>query len=373
VKAGECVLENCSRKLGVVFLFAISGFFIVQASDTILVSRDSREYFFYKDNNAGTQAKYNPGDFFINGGFGVWQFSENRKLSEVHYSAALSNTWETLRHPMYTIKQFGVKEWLTTEVIPTSLELKHGQYFPNYFLHVIGAGMQSRKMEEWYHYHNVPWSRLWSIVTMIGEHYFEEVIEDGGYRKTSVDPVSDTYIFNPLGILLFLNNDVCRFFSEKFSLNEWSLQPAFNFANGSLENMGQFYVAKFPLEHTRSWSVIAYFGMQELFGITRTFNEDKSFSVTGGVIVNSLSTVDISKSQKAYTANLRWSAGIFYDVKNSLLMSLVVTGAEHNRFRLNVYPGLFRIGPFAPGIFIDNTGEWAAGLSIKYCPLGAAL
>jgi hypothetical protein len=113
--------------------------------------------------------------------------------------------------------------------------------------------------------------------------------------------------------------------------------------------------------------------MQELFGITRTFTGEKSFSVTGGVIVNSLSTVDISQSQEAYTANLRWSAGVFYDVKNSLLMSLVVTGAEHNRFRLNIFPGLFRIGSFAPGVFIDNTGNWAGGLSVKYCPLGAAL
>ena len=137
--------------------------------------------------------------------------------------------------------------------------------------------------------------------------------------------------------------------------------------------MGQFYVAKFPLERTRSWSLIAYFGMQELFGITRTFCENKSLSVTGGVIVNSLSAVDISKSQKAYTANLRWSAGVFYDVKNSLLMSLVITGAEHNRFRLNVFPGLFRIGSFSPGIFVDNTGKWAAGISMRYCPIGVAL
>jgi len=137
--------------------------------------------------------------------------------------------------------------------------------------------------------------------------------------------------------------------------------------------MGQFYVVKFPLERTRSWNAIAYFGMQELFGITRTFEGEKSLSLTGGVIVNSLSATDISISQKAYTANLRWSAGVFYDVKNSLLVSLVISGADHNRFRLNVFPGLFRIGGFSPGIFVDNTGNWAAGVSIRYCPLGIAL
>jgi hypothetical protein len=357
-----------------IFLFVFPELIFAQIPDSVSHSKcTASTYFFYKDHDVGTQAKYNPGDFFFNGGFGVWQFNGNRKVFDFPYGSAASNTWETLRHPMYTIQQFGVKEWLTSEVIPSSLELKHGQYFPNYFLHGIGAGMQSRKMEEWYDYHGFRYPRLWSIVTMVCEHFFEEVIEDGGSRKTSVDPVSDMYIFNPLGILLFLNDGVCRFFSEKFSLNEWSLQPAINFNNGQLENIGQFYVAKFPLERTHTWGVIGYFGMQELLGITRTFNENKSLSITGGVIVNNLGEVDISKSQKAYTANLRWSAGVFYDVKNSLLMSLVVTGAEHNRFRLNVFPGLFRIGPFAPGIFIDNTGKWAAGFSIQYCPLGAAL
>ncbi len=336
-------------------------------------SADTTTYYFYKSLSFGSQAKYNPGDFFINGGFGIWQFCEDRKVLDVPWGNEWRTTWESLLHPVSAIKQFGVRNWLTTEIFPTSLELKHGQYFPNYFLHVLGAGMQSRKMEEWYRYHNIPYPRIASIVTMMCEHFFEEMIETGTRTGLSVDPVSDWYIFNPLGIILFMNNGVCRFFSNHFSLNEWSLQPAINFHNGQLENMGQFYVVKFPLESTHSWSIIAHFGMQELFGITRTFHGEKSISATGGVIVNNLHAVDISKKQNAYTANLRWSAGVFYDEKNSLLVSLVVSGAEHNRVRLNVFPGLLRIGNFSPGLFIDNTGEWAAGFSIRYCPLGAAL
>jgi hypothetical protein len=334
---------------------------------------DSISYYFYQPLTYGTQAKYNPGDFFINGSFGIWQFNGDRTILNIPIKAELNNTWASLTHPMKAIEDFGVQEWLTSEVIPTSFELKHGQFFPNYFLHVIGAGMQSRKMEEWYEYHNVPFPRLLSIITMFSEHFFEEMIEDGGTRGLNEDPVSDMYIFNPAGILLFSNDNVCRFFSDKLSLNEWSLQPAINFRTGRLENMGQFYVAKLPLEQTHTWSAIAYFGMQELFGITRKFSEEKSVSVTGGVIVNSLSAAGISTSEKSYTADLRWSAGVFYDVKNSLLMSLVATGAEHNRLRLNVYPGLLKIGSFAPGIYVDNTGVWSIGMSIRYCPIGAAV
>lgn len=247
---------------------------------------DSSGFFFYQPITYGTQGKYNPGDFIINGGFGIWQFSDDRKILNVPIDAEWRNTWASVTHPMEAIENFGVQEWLTSEVIPTSFSLKHGQFFPNYFTHLIGAGMQSRKMEEWYEYHNVPFPKLASIITMMSEHFFEEMIEDGGNRGINEDPVSDMYIFNPAGILLFSNDNVCRFFSYELSLNEWSLQPAINFRTGRLENMGQFYVAKLPLEQTHTWSAIAYFGMQELFGITRTFSEERSVSVTGGVIVS---------------------------------------------------------------------------------------
>jgi len=137
--------------------------------------------------------------------------------------------------------------------------------------------------------------------------------------------------------------------------------------------MGQFYVVKLPLERTHTWSLISTFGMNELFGISRKFNGGKSLSLTGGVIINSLTDAYISQNQQSLTATLRWSAGIYYDVNNSLLTSLIVTGADHNRLRLNVYPGLLKIGSFSPGIYVDNTGVWSMGMSIRYCPVGAAV
>jgi hypothetical protein len=81
----------------------------------------------------------------------------------------------------------------------------------------------------------------------------------------------------------------------------------------------------------------------------------------------------VSQSQKAYTASLRWSAGAFYDVKNSALISFSVSGADHNKLRLNVYPGIVKIGPLSPGFFLQNTGEWVVGISVRYFPLGASV
>jgi hypothetical protein len=334
---------------------------------------DSLPYYFFQPYDFGTQSKYNPGDFFFNGGFGVWQFAGTQNVFTLPYVESFKGTGQSLLHPIKAIRQFGVEDWFFSEICPRSFEMKHGQFVPNYFLHLLGAGMQSRKMEEWYRYHNVPLPRVWSIVTMTAEHYFEEMVENGGSYALNKDPVSDFYIFNPAGILLFLNEGVCRFFSKKLILNEWSLQPSINFRTGKLENGGQFYVAKLPLGRTQEWGLVSYFGMQEMFGVTRTFRGNRSFSIMGGPIVNNLLDASVSESQKAYTASLRWSVGAFYDIKNSALVSLSVSGADHNKLRLNVYPGLLRIGGFTPGFFIQNTGEWVTGISVRYCPLGVSI
>jgi hypothetical protein len=242
-----------------VFIFTVSA---LSWSSPARAIPDSQRYYFYQPYDFGSQSKYSPGDFFLNGGFGVWQFAGTQKLSEFPYIESFKGVGNDLLHPIKAIQDFGTEEWFFSEIVPRSFEITHGQFVPNYFLHLLGAGMQSRKMEEWYRYHGVPFPRLWSIVTMTAEHYFEEMIENGGNQSFNKDPVSDFYIFNTAGILLFFNETVCRFFSEKFILNEWSLQPSLNFRSGKLENGGQFYVAKIPFGPTHSWAVSGYFGMQ---------------------------------------------------------------------------------------------------------------
>jgi hypothetical protein len=383
--SGSVTMPKYMQTIFIAFLILI-GSRTTGAGTTADSSAGLHDYF-YHPYTFGSQGKYNPGDFFINGGFGVWQFAGTQNVFNLPYGDDFRSTWESITHPIKAIKDFGVENWFFSEICPRSFEMKHGQFIPNYFLHMLGAGMQSRKMEEWYRYHEVPLPRLWSIATMLSEHFFEEMVENGGKRGISEDPVTDYYIFNPAGILLFLNEDICRFFSEKLVLNEWSLQPSINVRTGKLENAGQFYIAKLPLGCTQVWGLAAYFGMQEMFGVTRTFGDDRTISILGGPIVNNLLDANVSQSQKSYTASLRWSAGVFYDVKNSCMVSLSMSGADHNKLRVNCYPGLFRIGPFSPncypglfrigpfspGVFVENTGEWVAGVSVRYCPLGISV
>jgi hypothetical protein len=37
---------------------------------------------------------------------------------------------------------------------------------------------------------------------------------------------------------------------------------------------------------------------------------------------------------------------------------------------LNVYPGVFKLGPFSPGLFVSGSKEWVFGMTVQYVPLG---
>jgi hypothetical protein len=335
---------------------------------------DSTGYYFYKGYDYGTQANYNPGNVIINGGYGIWQVwpnSMNRQVVATPYRQWWRNTWRNIRNPFATIERFGLKRFLETEIYPSSLKINDSPCVPNYFLHGIGAGMHYRETAEWFQWHGFAHPRAWSFASMYAYHLLSEVVENNGSTALSVDPVADLYIFDPLGIALFSSDRVCRFFSEKLELSEWSLQPAYNARTGNLENMGQFYIIRWPLVHDKRWSLLVHGGLHGMAGLSRRFPDGRSYSLAGGLVVEDLRTADQGGPGLAKTATTTWTAGFFYDRNNSLLLSLTGSVIPHNRLRLNVYPGLLRLGKLSPGLFLCDTGEWAFGLSLRWCPVMA--
>lgn len=337
---------------------------------------DERPYFFYRALPYGTQAAYNPLNVVINGGYGILQIpgyeEHGRRVSSYNYREWGEDVWETAGHPIKTLDAFGWKPFLTEEVIPSTLSMNNNQWVPNYFLHGIGAGMHFRKTEEWYRYHLFPHPRLLSLSTMTAYHVLSEVVENRGNKELTVDHLADLLIFDPLGILVFCHDGACRFFSEKLQLQEWSMQPAIDLRTGNLENMGQFYVVKYPVSRDSTWFAMVHFGLHGTAGFTRRFSDGKALSLTGGFMVENLLRAEQEGEGRALKAVLTWRAGAFYDRNNSLLFSLMLAGIPESRVRVNVYPGLLRLGPFSPGLFVSGTKEWAAGASVSYAPLGVA-
>jgi hypothetical protein len=360
------------------FTISICFFFLtVPLSSSIEASSaDTSQFFFYKPYGYGSQAAFNPLNVVINGGYGIWQIAtqlSDRRIFKLDYYNSSRYLWDDIKDPVKTVHQFGAKRFFLTEVIPSSWDVNNQQYFPNYGLHLIGAGMLSRKTEEWFHYYGVPGARYWSIATMIAYHYLSEMIEFGAYPHLTVDPIADLYIFDPLGILLFMNNGVCQFFSEKVHMAEWSLQPAYNFRTGNLENMGQFYIYKFPFTRDHRWSLFGRSGLHEMAGFSRMIRENGCISVAFGAGVENIVRSNQEGPGLSQTASWMWSAAAFYDIKNSLVASLTMTGMPQDRMKINIYPGLLRVGAFSPGLFFAWSHEAVIGINMRYCPLGASV
>ncbi len=344
-----------------------------------LVGADSiPTYYFYHDLPYGSQANFNPANVIINGGYGILQIpyetddKYTRKILDFPYDDWGRNVWQTIRHPLRTIDEFGWGRFINTEVLPFKLKENNNAWVPNYFLHLMAAGMLSRETEEWYRHQGLPWPRIWSVATMAVYHGLSEIVENRGFDGVTVDHLSDLYIWDPLGILLFTNDRVCRFFSRTLNLAEWSMQPAYNLKSGNLENMGQFYVIKYPFTHDRKWQVMAHFGLHGMAGISRRFASGDALSAAAGFMVEDLVPTDPDQEEKVNKGVLTWRAGLFYDRDNSLQASLLISNVPQRRLILNLYPGALHIGPVRPGLFVIGTHDWCVGLCVNLISFGAA-
>ncbi|HQI48172.1 MAG TPA: hypothetical protein PLN61_05860, partial [bacterium] len=95
-----------------------------------------------------------------------------------------------------------------------------------------------------------------------------------------------------------------------------------------------------------------------------------------GLVAKNLVGVDDREGEKvrSLTTNLVTTAGLFYDRNNSLMASLLYAGKLRSKVRLNLYPGLIRIGSFSPGLFalVDRDNRWTLGLQLHKVPFGFA-
>jgi hypothetical protein len=354
------------------------GFLLILIIIVPSFAQDSLPYYFYHALPYGSQANYNPFNVIINGGYGILQVPYfyadefDRKIVDFEYYDWAGNVWQTLRHPIQTINTLGWKRFITNELFPATFNMNENQWVPNYFLHCIGAGMHSRATEEWFRYHRFSHPRLWSIGTMAVYHFLSEVVENRDNKVLTLDHIADLYIFDPLGIWIFTHDGICRFFSEKLHLTEWSMQPAYNLSTGNLENMGQFYIVKYPVTPDKKWLIMIHFGLHGMAGISHKWSDEHTLSLTGGFLIEDLIQAEQEGEGMALKGVLTWRAGLFYDRNNSLMASLMLSTIRESHIRVNLYPGILRIGSFSPGLFLSGSREWVIGINVRYIPLGMA-
>lgn len=332
-------------------------------------------YYFYHGRSYGSEETFNPLTTILNGGFGILQISSrSNRISDIDFSTGLRNVTYNLSHPFSAIEKFGWNRFLSQEVIPTSYKLKEAQYFPNYELHLIGGGATFRMFLEWYRWHQFPKPVLWSLTSWFSYHFINEVVENNTYQGPSVDVLADMYIFNVGGLLLFSSDRVSRFFGQTLQLRDWSFMPAYDPALQTIENVGQNFMIKIKLPFWKPWSLMYHFGVHGTWGLSYRRRDGRSFSLTGGLIAKDIVDIDNGSGVRSQTTNLVWTAAMFYDLNNSLLASLILAGTKGYKVRLNIYPGIFRIGNFSPAFFISLRDDNAlvTGFHVHFSPFGLA-
>jgi hypothetical protein len=338
-------------------------------------AQDSSKYYFYFGRDYGSESMFNPVASIINGGFDILQSeSHSRVLSTIKFGIGAKNVWENLRDPLPQISKFGWDRFISQEVFPLSLSIEKAQYFPNYTLHLIGGGMNSQMMYEWYRFHHVPLPGLIAGVSFATLHFINEAVENDLYVGVNVDPIADVWIFDIAGPILFSIDNVKQFFSSTLGLTDWSGQVAWSPATNTIENHGQNFVMRYKppfLDRTR---LFYYFGDSGMFGLSFDRSDQTSISVGAGFVAKSLRQVDAINGARSITVELGWIAGVFYDRENSLLASLIVSDRINENVKLNIYPGILPGGDLSPGLFVSvgKEGQFIAGITLRYSPVGIA-
>lgn len=329
----------------------------------------AQTHFFYQGRDYGSEALYNPVYMMLNGSYDIIQLDGHpRNILKFPYAKAFRNVFRNLGNPFPVIRRYGWGKFLGNEIFPIEFAKKGAQWWPNYQLHLIGGGMTFVAVKEWYEQHNFPEPVLFSLATMAAYHLLNEAVENGNYVGDNEDPIPDIYVFDIGGIVLFSFEGIDEFFSRELNLADWSLQPSFDFKDNTLQNNGQYFSIKWKLSFSDYWHLFYYFGMNGLIGLSYKFKDGKAISFGFGLRAKNLVTLNQSVNQK--TINTTWNAGLFYDINNSLMSSLFVSGLTDYLINLNIYPGLIKIGPISPGVWIviQKSGKMIFGISTVWAP-----
>jgi hypothetical protein len=331
------------------------------------------DYYFYHRYDYGTQSALNPVSVFLNGSYDMLQTrAMTNRVARLDYNNSMRNVADNLLHPFSAIDDYGWKQFAGTELFPSSASLKNAQWVPNYTLHLIGDGLTFRTLKEWYQSHGAAHPWMLAGLNCLLYQYMNESIENGSNKGTNVDAIADYLVFNPLGMLLFSNDAVARFFGEKLNGANWSSMPLINARTGQLDNTSESFAFKyFPLAD-KPIGLFYYTGLNTVFGLTWRAG-DQAFSAGGGLGTVSIVDVNPENGARQSTAVLGKTAALFWDRNNSLLASLILSNQRLYTARLNIYPLPTRTRwPVKPGFFLARgyDGENFFGVALNASPVG---
>lgn len=334
-----------------------------------------KKLYFHSELDYGSDSQFHPIQASIHVSFDILRSASYQSNPfEIDYETAFSNVAHNIAHPFDAIDGTGgADEFIAHEVFPyKGLSGEYGQWIPNYSLHMIGEGMLYRKLSSWYEAHNVPAPRLVGLLNLAAAQFMNEVSENGSFTGPNSDPVADFFIFNPLGYILFSFDPVAEFFSTTVKTSYWPDQAAIDITSGRLLNVGSNYSFKIQLPLT-DWRLFYYTGSSGLLGLSVPISRTENISLGGGTRMFTMNPRYTDAGGRTMIPDdLQPELGVFWDRNDSLLASVILSGPEHPRIAVNVYPGLLQFQGFTAGFFAaaGHYDGLSAGVTFSWTPLG---
>ena len=321
---------------------------------------------FYFGKSYGSESEFNPATEILNEGFDVLRTnSEDRHVFRRDYALGARNVWHSVLHADATYRFYGYRRALVNEWLPLtkSNSTGGGAWVPNYEYHLLGSGMVSVRLKEWFEQHGVAHPEIMSFATIMTAHYVNEIIENERSTLPNEDATTDLLIFDLGGFALWRSDAVQRLFSGPLQLTNWPGQPAIDLPSGTLQNARQQFILRAPLPWTRRWQLFYDIGMSSLLGASRRLANGDAVSAGFGADAVDNPIVDARTGAKG--ATLRFKSGLFYDRHGSLLWSLLVgSRSDVATVDINVYPGVLHIGNVSPGVWLQTPRSGGVRLGI---------
>jgi hypothetical protein len=212
-------------------------------------------------------------------------------------------------------------------------------------------------MTDWYDIHGYAHPALLGQATTMAGHFLNEMTENAGDTTLNEDPVVDLLLFDVAGFVLWHQHWMQRLFSDKYSLTNWPGQPSWDPEHQTLENAGQYFVLRGPLPLVKTWDFFYLFGMSGSVGLSKTIGGGRAQSLGGGY--------DVIPGDSLAGSQILPKASLYFDRNGSLMWSVQYGNrTDANRWRINVYPGVFRIHGFTTGAWVQvpNRGGLRGGI-----------
>ena len=314
---------------------------------------------YYSAKDYGSDSLYDPFGNFLSYSLDSLQVPDS--FGTENFRDNLDSVLSNLAHPKRTIdNEGGFNRFFNREIFPVDSEFSDESWalLPNYGLHLLGGGMVFRKDLEYFRAHNVDNAMLYSITLAMTGELIQEAIE----LKTTKhgDAIADFYLFRPIGIWLFANDDVANFVMDSLNPAVWPYLQAFDFSNDRFVNTGISYMYRPPATEFMNSRLFIFTGLNNQIGLSHRTNKTDWLSWGVG---RSTQYIDFSQKKQA---ELDTSFGLFYDRNKSLLWSLTLNDAGGTDYRFNLFPvnskGLGKFGYF---ISKNETGDLSLGMVYK--------